>query len=105
MDIAIIGLKQKISESHISEPIQQQFNNPTTWHYEQGEPVYAIGYEAPPWHSHLPPWPLVTQGVLCKCVGGMMLMTSAVVLPGMSGGVIVSGINGEIMGMIVSNSQ
>ena len=76
----------------------------------QGKPVYAIGYEAPPWSTRGHLQPLVTHGLLCKvvrgrCGEGVMLVTSAVVLSGMSGGVIVSAEDGRLLGMVVSNSE
>ena len=123
MDLAIIELKQSLVDGHILDPLQDQFitqplSRPLSmaWKYRtpreyQSGPVYAIGYEAPPWHPCGPLQPLVTEGTLCKVVSdkcggeGVMLVTSAVVLSGMSGGVIVSGEDGRLLAMIVSNSK
>ena len=124
MDLAIVGLRQSIKDSHILEPLWDQFNKrivqphfikPPPWEHlvpkdYQGGPVYAIGHEVPPWNPCGPLQPLVTQGVLCKVVSdkcsgdGVMLMTNALVLSGMSGGVLVSGEDARMLGMIVSNS-
>ena len=82
-------------------------HNQTLGH--QGGPIFAIGYEAPPWHGQGNLQLLVTEGLLAKvasCHGdAVILVTSAVVLSGMSGGVIVSGDDGRVLGMIVSNSE
>ncbi len=61
---------------------------------------YTLGY-----HS-----PLLTRGCVIKAVcsdGGrvVMLVTTAVLLPGMSGGLVVDTVTGEPLGMAVSNSK
>ena len=54
--------------------------------------------------------PLTTRGSIVKVVfggggEGVMLVTTAVCLPGMSGGVVVDVETGEPLGMAVSNSK
>ena len=116
MDIAIIGLRQSIVESPILELLRDQFTHQRSWQHQrardyQGEQAVAIGYEAPPQTGCGLACPLVTQGVVCKVVSdhwdgeGVMVVTSAVVLPGMSGGVIASAEDGRLLGMIVSISE
>lgn len=116
MDIAIIGLRQSIVESPILELLRDQYKQPSSWQHEttrgyQGGQVCAIGYEAPPWSGCGLLRPLVTSGVVGKVVSdqceseGVMLVTSAVVLAGMSGGVIVSAEDGRMLGMIISISE
>ena len=110
MDLAIIGLRHRISERPILELIQDTFHqkpHKTKPRGCQGSPVYAIGYETAPWYG-CGQWPLVTEGVVSKCVGwedgeSVMMVTSAVVLPGMSGGLIMS--DGRILGIIMSISE
>ena len=53
--------------------------------------------------------PLVTRGAISKVVYDekgtlVMFLTTAVVLPGMSGGLVVEALSGEPLGMAVSNS-
>ena len=103
--------------THVSVPIFPESNSPAVqlpWKPKQpleyqGGPIFAIGYEAPPWHDQGNLRPLVTGGVLAKVASyhgnAVMLVTSAVVLSGMSGGVIVSGDDGRVLGMIVSKSE
>ena len=66
----------------------------------------AIGYECQPWQSSAP---LVTRGVVMKVAGwggeGVMVVSSAVMLPVMSGGLLVSEEDGCLLGMIVSISE
>ena len=123
MDLAIIEMKQSLVDGHILEPLWDQFmtqphSTPQSmaWKYQtpkeyQSGPVYAIGYASRPWHSCGSLQPLVTEGTVCKVVSdkcggeGVMVVTSAVVLSGMSGGVIVSGEDGRLLAMIISNSM
>ena len=69
----------------------------------------AVGYEAPPWQASSAPVPLVTRGEVIQVAGwggeGVMLVSSAVVLPGMSGGLLVSAEDGQILGLLVSISE
>lgn len=69
----------------------------------------AVGYETPPWQASGPPVPLVTRGEVTQVAGwggeGVMLVSSAVVLPGMSGGLLVSGEDDQILGLLVSISE
>lgn len=53
--------------------------------------------------------PLVTSGHVIKEVysGGrvVMLVTTAVLLPGMSGGLVIDSLTGEPVGMVVSSTR
>ena len=113
IDLAMIRLTERVEDGPILEPLRDQFRM-GEWNQEgpqayRGGPVCAIGYESPPWLSSGPPCPLVTWGEVCQVVGwggeGVMMVTSAVVLPGMSGGVVVSGDDGRVLGLIVSISE
>ena len=76
----------------------------------EGRSVIIIGYGCqdpytPGYHS-----PLQTRGCVIKAVCGaggrvVMLVTTAVLLPGMSGGLVVDTVTGEPLGMAVSNSK
>ncbi len=77
----------------------------------EGEPIFAVGYGLlEPKARSGTVEPLVTRGVVSKVVRWearqeVMLGTTAVVHPGMSGGMIVSAATGEVIGMVISNSE
>ena len=70
--------------------------------------VIGLGFQDPhEMKTHVTP--LVTRGAICKVVNDEkgkleMFLTTAVVLPGMSGGLVVEALSGEPLGMAVSNS-
>jgi hypothetical protein len=110
MDLAVIGLRDGIV---VLEPVWDQIHRSHSQSVGErrpqeyrGGPVCAIGYECPPWQSSAP---LVTRGVVTQVAGwggkGVMVVSSAVVLPGMSGGLLVSEEDGCLLGMIVSISE
>ena len=111
MDLAVIGLRDGIVGSLVPEPVWDQIHHSQSVgerrpHEYRGGPVCAIGYECPPWNSSAP---LVTRGVVMQVAGwggeGLMVVSSAVMLPGMSGGLLVSEEDGCLLGMIVSISE
>ncbi len=77
----------------------------------EGQPIFAVGYGLPvsKTSSSAAHEPLVTSGVVSKAVRWrgveVMVVSTAVVHPGMSGGMIVSATTGAPLGMIVSNSE
>ena len=120
MDIAIIGLLgEGVGECPILKPIWDQIHQQRSHSHSRrpqdylkglqnycGRPVYAIGHECPPSSTS---GPMVTRGEVIQVAGwggeGVMVVSSAVVLPGMSGGALVSGEDGQLLSMLVSISE
>ncbi len=76
----------------------------------EGRSVIIIGYGCQDPYTPGYQSPLLTRGCVIKAVCGaggrvVMLVTTAVLLPGMSGGLVVDTVTGEPLGMAVSNSK
>ncbi len=76
----------------------------------EGRSVTIIGYGCQDPYKQGYCSPLLTRGCVIKTVCGaggrvVMLVTTAVLLPGMSGGLVVDMVTREPLGMAVSNSK
>lgn len=131
-DFALIKLVKPVSDHQTLQAIKNIFRYPYTNFQDaskydhqsitsgssskrtniiEGEPIFAVGFGLQePKSSSTSREPLVTRGVVSKVVRWqgreeVMLVTTAVVHPGMSGGMVVSASTGKPLGMVVSNSE
>ena len=111
-DVLHIGEVSEESSTGQKTPVMKHKHGGKSIRLVKGEIIYAVGYclQEPLKNTSDHLEPLVTRGVISKVVRAregreVMLMTTAVVHSGMSGGMIVSATTGEGLGMIVSNSK
>lgn len=108
-DLAVLKLEKPFRCDHLDT--KRLLSEPTpSRNYElyEGNEVIVIGYGLQ--HSVAKPnGSLVSRGVVSKVVHDqdqpVLFVTTAAVYPGMSGGLVVSVRTGELLGMVVSNSQ
>ena len=108
-----------INTSEVTE-VSQDCNSPTQQKTSdthshpccllEGRDVFLIGFGCQDPYKTSDHTPLITRGSVIKVVlgedgEGVMLVTTAVCLPGMSGGVVVDVESEEPLGMAVSNSK
>ena len=75
----------------------------------EGSPIFVVGYGLEDPARSVSLEPIVTQGIISSVVRWrrrpVMLVTTAVVHSGMSGGIVVCATTGRPLAMVVSNSK
>ena len=113
-DLAIIKLTRPFELDNalgisLLTAVSQKSAESGNFELAQGREVVAVGYGLQPLAAVTKPGPLVTRGVVSNVVHDrgrpVMFVTTAAVVPGMSGGLVACERTGRPIGMIVSNSQ